>query len=167
MGEIWSMVWLVEPIFSPINIGSECGYRSIILKAGAESDPVTYGGLSSTNGNIDNSGNAKASSGPLWYLLRDIFHSCSQKKWFSFRFQYEEGFLGLDKQAITNAHLHHKNLYLRNRLSPTLVLTVGVEHYVFWGGNSPVFRTTTWLERIFQVCTWTKWWKKCHNKRSA
>ena len=112
-------------------------YRSIILKAGAESDPVTYGGLSSTNGNIDNSGNARPVPG-LRVSTKGYLPFLFAKKWFSFRFQYEEGFLGLDKQAVTNAHLHHKNLYLRNRLSPTLVLTVGVEHYVFWGGNSPV-----------------------------
>ena len=61
------------------------------------------------------------------------------KKWLSFRFQYEEGLLGLDNQAVTNARLHHKNLYLKSRLSPTLILTAGVEHYVFWGGISPVF----------------------------
>jgi len=34
-------------------------YRALILKAGAEADPVIYGGLSSTNGNMDHSGNAR------------------------------------------------------------------------------------------------------------
>ena len=112
-------------------------YRSFILKAGAEADPVIYGGLSSTNGNMDHSGNARPVPG-LCLSTNGYLPFLFAKKWFSYRFQYEEGFLLLDKQAVTNAHLHHKNLYLRSRLSPTLNLTVGLEHYVFWGGNSPV-----------------------------
>jgi len=113
-------------------------YRSLILKAGAEADPVIYAGLSSTNGNMDHSGNARPVPG-IRLSTRGYLPFLFAKKWFSFRFLYEEGFLHFDKQAISNAHLHHKNLYLRNRLSPTLFLTVGIEHYVFWGGNSPVY----------------------------
>ena len=112
-------------------------YHSLILKAGAEADPIIYGGLSSTNGNMDHSGNARPVPG-LTLSTNRYLPFLFAKKWFSFRFQYEEGFLSADKQAVTNAHLHHKNLYFRNRLSPTLTLTVGAEHYVFWGGISPV-----------------------------
>ena len=112
-------------------------YRSFILKAGAEADPVIYAGLSSTNGNMDNSGNARPVPG-LCLSTNGYLPFLFAKSWFSFRGQYEEGFMLLDKQAVTNAHLHHKNLYLRSRLSPTLFLTVGLEHYVWWGGNSPV-----------------------------
>ena len=112
-------------------------YRSVILKAGAEADPVIYGGLSSTNGNMDHSGNSRPVPG-ISISTKGYLPFLFAKKWFSYRFQYEEGFMILDKQAVSNAHLHHKNLYLRSRLSPTLALTVGIEHYVWWGGNSPV-----------------------------
>jgi hypothetical protein len=86
---------------------------------------------------MDNSGNARPVPG-LCLSTKGYLPFLFAKKWLSFRFQFEEGFLGLDKQAVTNAHLHHKNLYLRIRLSSTLILTGGIEHYVFWGGNSPV-----------------------------
>jgi len=113
-------------------------YRSLILKVGAEADSVIYGGLSSTNGNMDHSGNARPVPG-LCLSTNGYLPFLFAKKWFSFRGQYEEGFMFPDKQAVTNAHLHHKNLYLRGRLSPTLALTLGLEHYVWWGGYSPVY----------------------------
>ncbi len=112
-------------------------FHSLILKAGAKADPVIYGGLSSTNGNMDQSGNARPVPG-IGLSTKGYLPFLFAKKWFSYSFRYEEGFMALDKQAVSNAHLHHKNLYLRSRLSPDLVLTVGIEHYVWWGGNSPV-----------------------------
>ena len=49
-----------------------------------------------------------------------------------------EGLLN-DKRFVSNAHLHHKNLHLRAALSPTLSLSIGLEHYVIWGGKSPIY----------------------------
>ncbi len=113
-------------------------YRSLILKAGAEAEPIIYGGLSSTNGNMDNSGNSRPVPG-LRLSTKGYIPFLIAKKWLTYRFLYEEGVISPDKQAVTNAHLHHKNFYLRSRISPSLTLDLGIEHYVWWGGNSAVF----------------------------
>ena len=112
-------------------------FHQLILKAGAQSDPIIYGGLSSTNGNMYRSRNARPIPG-LALSTNGYIPFLFAKKWFSWRFLYEEGILK-DKQFVTNAHLHHKNLHLRAALSPSLSLSVGLEHYVFWGGFSPKY----------------------------
>ena len=122
--------------FQPNEFWLGVRFHSLVLRAGAQADPVLYGGLSSTNGNMDHSGNARPVPG-LSLSTRGYLPFLFAKKWFSYRFEYEEGFLN-DQQAVSNTHLHHKNLYLRSRLTSTLLLTVGLEHYVFWGGNSPI-----------------------------
>jgi len=112
-------------------------FHQLILKAGAQSDPIFYGGLSSTNGNMYRSRNARPVPG-LSLSTNGYIPFLFAKKWFSWRFLYEEGILK-DKQFVTDAHLHHKNLHFRALLSPSLSLSVGLEHYVFWGGYSPKY----------------------------
>ena len=112
-------------------------FHQLILKAGAQSDPVIYGGLSSTNGNLYRSRNARPVPG-VSLSTNGYIPFLFAKKWFSWRFLYEEGILN-DKQFVSNAHLHHKNLHLRAALSPSLSLSLGLEHYVFWGGVSPTY----------------------------
>lgn len=112
-------------------------FHQLILKAGAQRDPILYGGLSSTNGNMYRSRNARPVPG-LSLSTNGYIPFLFAKKWFSWRFLYEEGILK-DKQFVSNAHLHHKNLHFRALLSPSLSLSIGLEHYVFWGGYSPKY----------------------------
>ena len=112
-------------------------FHQLILKAGAQSDPIIYGGLSSTNGNMYRSRNARPVPG-LSLSTNGYIPFLFAKKWFSWRFLYEEGILK-DKQFVSDVHLHHKNLHFRAALTPSLSLSLGLEHYVFWGGNSPRF----------------------------
>jgi len=93
-------------------------FHQLILKAGAQSDPIIYGGLSSTNGNMYRSRNARPVPG-LSLSTNGYIPFLFAKKWFSWRFLYEEGILK-DKQYITDAHLHHKNLHFRALLTPSL-----------------------------------------------
>ena len=111
-------------------------YHSFILKVGAEAEPVRYGGLSSTNGKMYNSGNARPVPG-LSLSTNGYIPFIFAKSWLSYRGRFEEGMLW-DDQAVTGAHLHHKNLYAKAVVSPTLSVSFGLEHYVFWGGNSTV-----------------------------
>lgn len=111
-------------------------FHQLILKAGAQSDPIIYGGLSSTNGNMYRSRDARPVPG-LSLSTNGYIPFLFAKKWFSWRFLYEEGLLN-DKQFVSNAHLHHKNLHFRALLTPSLSLSIGLEHYVFWGGVSPI-----------------------------
>jgi hypothetical protein len=107
------------------------------LKTGTFYDPVLYGGLSTTNGNLARSGNSR----PVPTIR---FSTLGYKKlpfwqnWLSFKFEYDEGFLN-DKRFVTNAHLHHKSLYGKFRLTQTVWFTAGLEHYVMWGGTSPIY----------------------------
>lgn len=107
------------------------------LKAGTFYDPVLYAGLSTTNGNMARSGNSR----PVPTIR---FSTLGYKKlpfwqnWLSFKFEYDEGFLN-DERYVANAHLHHKSLYGKFRLSPSASLTAGFEQYAMWGGKSPVY----------------------------
>jgi len=74
----------------------EYRFHQLILKAGAQSDPIIYGGLSSTNGNMFRSRNARPVPG-LSLSTNGYIPFLFAKKWFSFRFLYEEGILK-DKQ---------------------------------------------------------------------
>jgi hypothetical protein len=112
-------------------------FRWLMFKAGAQADPVNNGGLSSTNGNMYRSRNARPVPG-LSLSTTGYIPFFFAKKWFSFRCLYEEGIL-LDQQSVKNAHLHHKNLHLRGIISPSLSVTLGFDHYVFWGGYSDTY----------------------------
>ncbi|MCX6239879.1 MAG: hypothetical protein NTY07_20430, partial [Bacteroidia bacterium] len=112
-------------------------FHKLILKVGAQSDPILFGGLSSTNGNMYRSRNARPVPG-VTLSTNGYIPFFFAKKWFSFRFLYEEGILK-DKQFVIDAHLHHKNLHFRALLSPSLSFSIGLEHYVFWGGYSPKY----------------------------
>ena len=123
-------------------------FHKLILKAGAQSDPVIYGGLSSTNGNMYRSGNARPVPG-LRLSTNGYIPFLFAKKLLSFRFQYEEGILK-DKQYVVDAHLHYKNLHFKSLLSPSLSLSLGLEHYVFWGGYSPKYGQLPEWSQYFQ-----------------
>jgi hypothetical protein len=126
--------------FHPNEYWAGVRYGSLILKAGAQRDPPAgagYGGLSSTNGNMYRSGNARPVPG-LSLATNGYIPFIFWQEWCSFRFLYEEGLLK-DKQYVTDAHLHHKNLYFRALLSSSLSLSLGIEHYAFWGGYSPKY----------------------------
>jgi len=128
-------------------------FKQLVLKAGAQSDPLVYGGLSSTNGNMYRSRNARPVPG-LSLSTNGYIPFLFAKKWLSFRFTYEEGILK-DKRFVTNAHLHHKNLYFRALLSPSLSLSLGLGHYVFWGGVSPIYgQLPGWNEYLRYISGW-------------
>jgi len=93
-------------------------FHKLIIKAGAQNDPIIYGGLSSTNGNMYRSGNARPVPG-LSLSTNGYIPFLFAKKWFSFRFQFEEGILK-DKQYVVDAHLHHKNLHFKALLFQSL-----------------------------------------------
>ena len=70
-------------------------FHELILKAGAQSDPPAgagYGGLSSTNGNMYRSRNARPVPG-VSLSTNGYIPFLFAKSWFSWRFLYEEGIL--------------------------------------------------------------------------
>ena len=104
------------------------------IEAGWFYDEDNFRGLSTSNGHIDRSLNArpypKVRLGTDGFIPFFFF-----KEWFSFKAEYDEGWLG-EKRYVQNARLHHKSLYGRCKLSESLWWTVGVNHFVYWGGVS-------------------------------
>ena len=109
-------------------------YKRLVLKLGAQADPVIYGGLSSTNGNMDWSNNARPLPG-ISVSTDGYIPFFFWKKWFSFKAFYSENLL-LDKRYVEDAHLHHK--FITGRASIKKVkFSLGLDHWVYWGGTSP------------------------------
>jgi hypothetical protein len=105
------------------------------LEGGLFRDEENFNGLSSTNGNIDRSINARPY--PKIRLATDGFIPFFFfKDWFSFKAEWDEGWLGKE-QYVKEAHLHHKSLFGKFKLGKQLFLTAGLNHYVMWGGISP------------------------------
>ena len=110
-------------------------HKWFIIKAGAQSDPILYGGLSSTNGNMDRSNNARPLPG-ISLSTDNYIPFLFWKNWFSFKAEYEEKFFS-DHSFVKDARLHHKSLYGRATLAKNWSVTAGLEHFVQWAGISP------------------------------
>ena len=109
-------------------------YKWLVMKTGAQPDPILYSGLSSTNGNMDWSNNAHPLPGISLSTNGYVpFFFC--KKWFSVKALYAENLL-LDKHYVENAHLHHKYAYGRASFNRWKI-SVGLDHWAYWGGTSP------------------------------
>ena len=112
-------------------------YRGITITGGAKANPVVYEGLSSTNGNIDYSNNARPIPG-VTIASNGFIPIFIWKNWLTGRGVYEEKFLGTHT-FTSGAHLHHKSVELRASLRRDWAVTLGINHYVLWGGTSPEF----------------------------
>lgn len=104
------------------------------LTAGAFRDPVRYAGLSTTNGNLARSRNARpypkvrlstAAWKPVPFTNNHLH----------FKAEYDEGLLN-DDRYVSNARMHHKSLYFRVQPAPSWEITAGLEHHVMWSGTS-------------------------------
>jgi len=104
------------------------------LKGGMFYDEVKYAGLSTSNGNIARSENArpvpKIRFSTLGYKPVPFMQN-----WLSFKGEYDEGFLN-DERYVEGAHLHHKSLYFKIHPSTSWNFDIGFEHYAMWGGTS-------------------------------
>jgi hypothetical protein len=104
------------------------------LKGGLFYNQVRYGGLSTTNGNLAQSQNSRPVP-RIRFSTLDYKPLPFFKKWFRFKFEYEEGFLN-DERYVDGAHLHHKSLYGKFIPAKSWNIYLGLEHYVMWGGTS-------------------------------
>ncbi len=104
------------------------------ITVGMEHNNLFFDGLSTSNGNIAKSRNARP--------YPKIGLSVSQYKpvpllgkFLSFKGEYEEGILN-DERYVDGTHLHHKSLYLKALLFANFSVEAGAEHFVMWGGTS-------------------------------
>jgi hypothetical protein len=121
--------WQFNQIYAGI------GYRGWLLQAGNFQEASLYNRLSTTNGNLAKSLNARpypkirfSTNGfkPLPVLNQRL----------AFKAEYDEGILN-DNRYVKNAKLHHKSFYLAYQPATGWTIEAGAEHFVMWGGTSP------------------------------
>lgn len=109
-------------------------YKGWALEAGMFYDKMRFGGLSSSNGNLARSRNARPV--PKIRISTLAYKPVpGLQNWLFFRFEYDEGFLN-DERYVDKAHLHHKSLYLKIVPAEKWTIEMGAEHFVMWGGTS-------------------------------
>jgi hypothetical protein len=125
-------------------------YRGWEIKGGTFYDEIRYAGLSTSNGIIAESQNSrpvpKVRFATLGYKQFPFWQN-----WFSFKGEYEEGFLN-DERYVDGAHLHHKSFNLKFQTSATFNFQFGFEHYAMWGGTSQ-------NENIGELPGWENYWR--------
>ncbi|MFV0593445.1 MAG: capsule assembly Wzi family protein [Draconibacterium sp.] len=119
-------------------------WKSLQLSVGAFTEQEKYEGLSTTNGNLASSRNAR----PHPKMRAGFKHFVHITSWFSIYGFYEEGILN-DNRYVEDTHLHRKALYLRFGKPAAIQVTGGLEHYVMWGGTHPVYGELQGWEAYF------------------
>jgi hypothetical protein len=112
-------------------------FKNIILDLGAKNDAVLWNNLSSSNGSIIKSINARAMPG-VTIKTNNFITLPFAKSWLEVKGNFAH-YLMDDTRFVDNTNLHHKSLYLKSRLSPEFEVIAGIDHYVQWGGNSPQY----------------------------
>nr|WP_319512539.1 capsule assembly Wzi family protein [uncultured Draconibacterium sp.] len=110
-------------------------WKFLQLQIGAFPDEERFAGLSTSNGNMAASLNARPHP-----RIRMGFNRFVPLigNWFSIKGFYEEGLLN-DKRYVEDTHLHRKAFYLRFGQPQSIELTGGLEHFVMWGGTHPEY----------------------------
>jgi len=112
-------------------------FKNIVLDLGAKNDPLAWQGLSSSNGNIIKSINARAMPG-INIKTNNYVTLPFAKSWLTVKANFAHYFME-DTRFVDNTNLHHKSLYFKTRLSPTFEVIAGLDHYAQWGGTSPQY----------------------------
>jgi len=111
-------------------------YKNIQLDLGVKHPEILWDGLSSSNGNVAISGNARSFPGYNISLIKYVKLPFA-KKWLSVKGNYSD-YLMNDKRVVTNTRLHSKSLFFKSKLSSKLDLITGLNHYAQWGGISSI-----------------------------
>jgi len=120
--------------FQANRIFTRINFNNWELSIGMYYNDLFFEGLSTSNGNIAKSRNARP-------LPRISFRVSEYKpvpfftKILFFKGEYDEGFL-TDQRYVNKAHLHHKSFYLRLNPFKNFSIAGGAEHFVMWGGTS-------------------------------
>ena len=112
-------------------------FKNILIDLGAKNDPVLWNNLSSSNGSIIKSINARAMPG-VNIKTSNYVTLPFAKSWLTVKANFAHYFMN-DTRFVDNTNLHHKSLYLKTSLSPDFEIIAGLDHYVQWGGTSPQY----------------------------
>ena len=111
-------------------------YKKLQLDIGVKHQPILWEGLSSSNGNIVVSNNARSLPG-YNISIPEFIALPFAKNWLRFKGNYGD-YLFTDKRIVSNAKLHTKSVHFKYLLNENLQLTTGLNHYVQWSGTSSI-----------------------------
>ncbi|WP_299577242.1 capsule assembly Wzi family protein [uncultured Sunxiuqinia sp.] len=123
-------------VLQPNEYWGRLHYKGWYLHAGAKGEPVFANGLSMTNGNMYLSNNARPMPRVGFGTTNFQLFRSGWLSRFAFDFEYNEYFL-LDDRIVDDANLHHKRLDMNYTIAEGWRLSLGLDHWVFWGGTSP------------------------------
>jgi len=112
-------------------------FKNIKLDIGAKNDAVLWNNLSSSNGSIIKSINARAMPG-VNIKTNNFITLPFAKSWLEVKANFAHYFMD-DTRFVDNTNLHHKSLHFKTTLSPTFEIIAGLDHYAQWGGTSPQY----------------------------
>lgn len=112
-------------------------YKGWILQIGSQNIKERYGGLSSSNGNIVFSTNARAIPGIL-ISTNDFLRVFKNLPNFEAKAWYGE-FLLNDARSTEGARLHKAGFELKFRAKKRTSFIIGMHDYAQWGGFSPKY----------------------------
>jgi len=112
-------------------------FKNILLDIGAKNDAIAWHNLSSSNGSIIKSNNARAMPG-INIKTNNFIKLPFAKKWLTVKGNFAHYFMD-DTRFVDNTNVHHKSLHIKSRLSPTFEIIAGLDHYAQWGGTSPQY----------------------------
>ena len=107
-------------------------WETFRITGGARARPEKYMGISSVNGNILWSNNARPMPGVDIQTLEPL----QVLPWLGLEGSLAHYWLNNDRY-VTGAYVHYKNLTLNFTLSERSTLRAGIEHFAQWGGISP------------------------------
>lgn len=108
----------------------------LLVSVGRRQREEMYNGLSASNENILWSLNARPVPGIGFEIIRPIYFS--QKAGLGFKLSLEE-YITDDDRYVKDTRIHHKSFHLVFDGVYNWEFIVGLEHFVQWGGISPVF----------------------------
>ncbi|MGQ1909353.1 capsule assembly Wzi family protein [Marinifilum sp. RC60d5] len=112
-------------------------WKKLSVDLGMQHKEVKFDGLSATNGDMLYSGNARMYP-ELNFQLKDFVPVPFTNKWLWVKGSFSNGIM-YDDRYVDNTNVHHKNAFLRIGKEKGLSFTIGLDHYVQWGGTSPVW----------------------------
>ncbi len=136
-------------VFQPNEYWGRIHLKQWYLHLGAKSEPVFANGLSLTNGNLFLSNNARPMPRIGFGAIDFHLFTHGWLSRFSFDPEYNEYFL-LDDRVVEHASLHHKRLDIHYLISPEWTFSAGMDHWVYWGGNSPEYGQLPGFEDYFR-----------------
>lgn len=123
-----------ESYFQPNQLFTKLNLNHWELSAGLYQDELMFGGLSSSNGNLAKSRNARPYP-RIGFRISDYKPVPFIGKRLSFKGEYDEGLL-TDERWVDKTHLHHKSFYLKYSPTTNFNVQAGFENFVMWGGTS-------------------------------